>query len=280
MSGNGKVLRRGYRGHVPNWICVTCGVQHAESGEPPERCPICEDERQYVGHDGQRWTTLDGLRLDHRNAIREEAPGLTGIATEPRFAIGQRALLLQAPSGNVLWDCITLVDDDTIAAVEALGGVSAIAVSHPHYYSCVVEWSRAFGDAPVYLHEADREHVMRPDSCIVQWQGEALELGPGLTLLRLGGHFDGGAVLHWAEGGALLSGDIVQVVQDRRFVSFMYSYPNNIPLGAGAIHTIVERLEPYAFDRVFGAFWGMNVLADGKEAVRRSAERYLRAIQG
>ena len=42
---------------MPAWICVTCAVQQADTEVPPERCPICEDERQYVGWEGQRWTT-------------------------------------------------------------------------------------------------------------------------------------------------------------------------------------------------------------------------------
>src|ERR671935_1572584 len=134
------------------FICVTCGTQFPPSEDEPERCPICEDERQYVGHDGQRWTTLDELRRDHRAEIREEGPGLLGIGTEPSFAIGQRALLVQAPGGNVLWDCVSLIDDATADAVRALGGLRAVAVSHPHYYSAMVEWSRAFGGVPVYLH--------------------------------------------------------------------------------------------------------------------------------
>jgi len=264
---------------LPHFICVTCGSQFAESAEPPPRCPICEDERQYVGRDGQRWTTLDELRRDHRAEIREEAPGLVGIGCEPSFAIGQRALLVQAPGagGNVLWDCISLLDDELGARVEELGGIAAIAISHPHYYSSMVEWARAF-DAPVHLHAADREWVMRPDERIEFWDGETRELGEGLTLLRLGGHFEGGTVLHWAAGDALLSGDIVQVVQDRRWVSFMYSYPNLIPLPAEAIRRIVAALEPYEFDRIYGAWWDAVVRADGKAAVRRSAERYLRAL--
>jgi len=263
---------------VPNYLCVTCGVQFAASAEPPTRCPICDDERQYVGWDGQRWTTLEELRADHRADIREEEPGLVGIGCEPGFAIGQRALLVQAPSGNVLWDCISLVDDEIGSRVEALGGIAAIAISHPHYYSSMVEWSRAF-DAPVLLHAADREWVMRPDDAIELWEGETRELGPGLTLVRCGGHFAGGTVLHWAAGNALLSGDIVQVVQDRRWVSFMYSYPNLIPLPASEIRRIVAALEPYDFDRIYGAWWGRVVAEDGKAAVTRSAERYLRAIE-
>jgi glyoxylase-like metal-dependent hydrolase (beta-lactamase superfamily II) len=260
-----------------NSICVTCGSQFAESAEPPPRCPVCEDERQYVGWDGQRWTTLEELRRDHRAEIREEQPGLVGIGCEPGFAIGQRALLVRAPRGNVLWDCNTLLDDEIGSSVEAAGGLAAIAISHPHYYSSMVEWSRAFG-APVVLHAADREWVMRPDESIDFWEGETRELGPGLTLVRCGGHFAGGTVLHWAAGDALLSGDIVQVVQDRRRVSFMYSYPNLIPLAADEIRRIVAALEPFEFERIYGAWWDRVVAEDGTGVVKRSAERYLRAI--
>jgi glyoxylase-like metal-dependent hydrolase (beta-lactamase superfamily II) len=147
----------------------------------------------------------------------------------------------------------------------------------------MVEWSRAFDGAPIYLHADDRRWVMRPDPAIVSWEGDELALGDGLTLLRLGGHFTGGTVLHWAGGadgrGVLLAGDILQVVQDRRFVSFMYSYPNYIPLPAATVRRMVALLEPYPFERVYGAWFGAVVRADAKPAVRRSAERYLRALE-
>ena len=262
---------------MTNFICVTCGSQFAETEEPPRHCPVCEDARQYVRWGGQRWTMLDELRREHRAEIREEEPGLVGIGSEPSFAIGQRALLVRAPEGNVLWDCISLLDDEIGAYVESAGGLAAIAVSHPHYYSSMVEWSRAFG-APVLLHADDREWVMRPDDAIELWNGETRELQAGLTLVRGGGHFAGGTVLHWAASRLLLSGDIVQVVQDRRWVSFMYSYPNLIPLAAGDIRRIVAALEPYEFDRIYGAWWDRVVAEDGKAVVRRSADRYLRAI--
>jgi hypothetical protein len=267
---------------MPNYICTTCGVQYAESVLPPEHCLICEDERQYVGWDGQKWTSLKELQSTHRNRLDVEGPELISLVTEPKFAIGQRALHVRTPDGNVLWDCITLIDDRSVAAIQALGGVSAIAISHPHYYASMVEWSRALGDVPIYLHAADGEWVMRPHPAIVFWQGETHSLAAGLTLVRLGGHFAGGTVLHWARGasgkGALLSGDILQVGLDRRTVSFMYSYPNYVPVNAGTVRRIRQALEPYPFDQIYGAWFGQNIGADAKEALHYSAERYVRAI--
>jgi glyoxylase-like metal-dependent hydrolase (beta-lactamase superfamily II) len=267
---------------VETYICETCGTQHAASEQPPANCAICDDERQYVGWKGQRWTTLDALRAAHHNRVQPEEPDLTGIGTEPTFVIGQRALLIQTPAGNLLWDCITLLDAATTEAVQALGGLRAIAISHPHYYASMVTWSQAF-DAPIYLHAADRQWVMRPDPAIVFWEGEHHHLWSDLTLIRCGGHFPGGTVLHWpagAEGrGALLTGDIIMVASDRRYVSFMYSFPNYIPLSAAAVNRIVAAVEPWPFDRIYGAWWDRVVAAGAKAAVARSAERYLAAIQ-
>jgi hypothetical protein len=267
-----------------NFICVQCGTQFAETAEPPSHCSICEDERQFVRHTGQEWTTLKRLQTDHRNRLEEEAPQLLGIGTEPEFAIGQRALLLQSPGGNLLWDCISLLDDETAAEINARGGIRAIAISHPHFYSAMVEWAERF-NAQILLHAADREWVMRPsaaESRIQFWEGSTLSLWDGLTLINLGGHFEGGTVLHWPKGasgkGALLTGDIITVVQDRRYVSFLRSYPNLIPLGPSAISRIVERIEPFSFEEIYGGWWQANVLSDAKTAVKRSAERYLRWI--
>jgi hypothetical protein len=278
-------------------ICRTCGVQYPA---PREDCPVCLDERQYVGWDGQQWTTLDQLTAaGHHGRIEEEGPGVIGIGTDPPFAIGQRSLLVRAQGGNVLWDMITYVDDELVTQVRDLGGISAIAVSHPHFYGTMIEWAHAF-EAPVYIHAADRQWVVRPDPAVVFWDGDTREIGDGLTLINVGAHFDGGQVLHWAGqhgagqhgasqhgagdqasggpggGGALMSGDIVQVVADRRWVSFMRSFPNLIPERPRVIRRGLSLLEPYPFERVYGSFWNRIVETDGAAAVRRSAERYLR----
>ena len=267
---------------MKNYSCTTCGHQFAESKEPPRRCPICEDDRQFVNPQGQSWTTLDELARGHHNLVKSLETGLTGIGTEPKFAIGQRALLVQASKGNVLWDCVSLIDDATIKAIEVLGGISVLAMSHPHLFGSMVEWSRAFGDAPIYLHADHKPWVQRPDPVIEFWDGEFLELNEGVSLHRCGGHFEGSSVLLWPDGadgkGALLSGDTMYVAPDRKHISFMYSYPNFIPLPALTVDRIVNTVMPLRFDRIYGHFFGLEIEADAKRVVQRSVERYKRAI--
>jgi hypothetical protein len=265
------------------FVCTTCGMQYAPSEQPPAVCPVCTDERQYVGRGGQQWTTLSQLQSTHRNCYQRLEPNLLGIGTTPEFAIGQRALLLRTPHGNVLWDCIALIDDATVEIIAALGGLRAIAISHPHYYTTMVEWSRAF-DAPIVLHEGDRRWVMRPDAGITFWDGAAHDLLPGIRLLHCGGHFAGGTILLWEAGadgrGALLTGDILQVVFDMRYVSFMRSYPNLIPLPASEVRRIAAIVEPLRFDRIYGAWWDRHVEQDAWNAVQRSARRYAAYLSG
>ena len=267
---------------MPCFICVTCGTQFAESAEPPATCRICADERQYVGFNGQHWTTLEAMAEAYENHVEEVIPGVWSVDTRPAFAIGQRALLVQHPDGNLLWDCIPLLDQDTTDRLEALGGVAAIAISHPHFYSSVIDWSHAFGGVPVYLHDADTAWVSRPDPCITFWAGDTFRVAEGLTLVRCGGHFDGSSVLHCAGAadgrGALLTGDTVKVGWDRASVSVMRSYPNLIPVGASVINRIEQTLAPLAFDQIHGAWTGHSILAGAKEIVARSLARYCQAI--
>jgi glyoxylase-like metal-dependent hydrolase (beta-lactamase superfamily II) len=266
------------------FICVTCGMQYAESADPPAHCRICVDERQYVGFGGQHWTTLDALAETHENHLDVEEPGLASIETRPSFAIGQRALLVQHPEGNVLWDCLSLVDQPSVDRVADLGGVRFIAISHPHFYGVCVDWSQAFGGIPVYINDADARWVCRPDPCVNFWAGETFPLADGLTLVRCGGHFEGGTILHWTAGaderGVLLTGDTVKVGMDRASVSVMRSYPNLIPVGPTALTRIEAMLEPLKYDRIYGAWMGHRLDRDAQAAVKRSIQRYRAAIAG
>ena len=269
---------------MPAFICTACGTQYPPGGAAPARCPICEEERQYIPPRGQTWTTQDALARSNFNAFRQHEPGLIGIGTQPQFAIGQRAIIVMTPHGNILWECISMLDAATIALIEGIGGLKAIAISHPHFYTSLVDWSEAFGGIPVHLHAADRSWVMRPSPCIEHWTGDTLELVPGVTLIRGGGHFPGGTMLHWAAGaggrGALLSSDIATVTTDRKFLTFMRSYPNLIPLSAKQVRAIGASVEPFAFDAIYGHYFDRVIPSGGKAAMRVSVERYVAALEG
>ncbi|CAH0347248.1 MBL fold metallo-hydrolase [Bacillus sp. CECT 9360] len=267
-----------------HFICTTCGVQYDVSAVVPAKCSICDEERQYIHPEGQSWITMEGLKEGgtYKNMITCEETGLYSIETAPNFAIGQTAYLIQNDGFNLLWDCLTYLDENTVNQLNELGGIQAIALSHPHYYSAQVEWADAF-DAPIYIHEDDKEWVMRPSDRIIFWSGNSLQLNEGLTLYRLGGHFKGGAVLHWRSGrngkGVLMTGDIIQVVADRQWVSFMYSYPNLIPLPASQVEEMAHRVSDLQFDRLYNGFHRV-VKEKANLAVQNSAKRYIEALQG
>ncbi|CCD93501.1 conserved hypothetical protein [Bradyrhizobium sp. ORS 375] len=266
---------------MPLWTCFQCGAQYADAPSPPAACKICDEERQFVNWNGQRFLSREELAERHPVVWREDL-GLIGLGLDPSFAIGQRALLVPEPDGCVLWDCIPLATEAAIAHVRTLGGLKAIAVSHAHFYGAVADWSAAFGNVPVYLHGDDAAFVTRPHPSIVPWSGDRLAISDDVVLLRTGGHFPGATILHWRKGaegrGALFTGDIAMVAMDRRHVSFMYSYPNYIPLGPAAVRRIAEAVAPLAFDRIYGAWWQKNIADDAKRAFDRSVTRYLAAI--
>lgn len=268
---------------MQSYFCATCGTGFPPSDAPPAHCPICADERQYLGPNGQVWTTLAELRAKHQSDIRELEPGLFGIGATPAIAIGQRALVVAQPGGGVMWDCTPLVTDAAVERIRALGGLRAIAISHPHFFTAMNAWSAALGNVPIVLHEALRRHVVHEGPNVRYWSGEQHDLGQGVTLVRGGGHFTGSTWLHWAAGaggkGAIFTSDTIMVVPDTRWVSFMYSYPNLIPLPAREVRRIAATTEPFAFDRIYSAWWDRVLPSDAKPRLTASVERYVKAIE-
>jgi hypothetical protein len=182
----------------------------------------------------------------------------------------------------VLWDCIPLLDDRIRQTIDRCGGIAAICLSHPHFYGANVDFAEAFG-ATVFIPRADEQWIQRSSPRIELFDDEVRPV-PGVTVARIGGHFDGAAVLHWAVGsgggGALLTGDTIMVVEDREWVSFMWSYPNLIPLDASTVAEIARRVARFRFTRVYGGWWGHVVADDGADVVRRSADRYIDRLRG
>lgn len=265
---------------MTKFICATCGTQYGESNTPPLECTICSDDRQYVGWDGQSWTTHEALAVDHE--VRFDTDGdLLGIGITPAFGIPQRALFLATDAGNIMWECISLVTPAALDRLHERGGVDMIVVSHPHFYSSMVEWSDALGGVPILLHDADRQWVNRTSANVTFWTGDSHRLSPTVCLYRCPGHFPGSTTLHWTAGPAgkqiLLAGDALHVVQDRRHVTFMYSVPNYIPSHPDNVNEIRQRLEGVDFDDLYGYTWGLNIIGNARQAVDQSIDRYLTA---
>jgi hypothetical protein len=264
------------------WTCATCAIEHPDTDRPPAVCEICSDERQWVPASGQRWTTREDLEAQgYRIVVSEIEPDLFAVETDHELGIGQRGLLVRTPAGNLLWEPPGYLDDGGTAAVEALGGVAVVTASHPHLTGSSIQWSHAFGGAPVLVAEADARWIRRPDPVIELWSGE-VELLPGLRMIQCGGHFPGSDVVLWepgAEGrGVLLTGDTIMVGADRASVSIMRSYPNLIPMPERIVRRIAATVAPLRYDRLYSAFRSIDAAAPA--VVERSLERYVRWVRG
>ncbi|MFL4474342.1 hydrolase [Paeniglutamicibacter sp. MACA_103] len=262
--------------------CSTCAIEHAQAPKPPESCAICEDERQWVPASGQSWTTRDELE-NQGYALNVHAleTDLYAVTTTPKLGIGQRGLLVRTPGGNLLFEPPGFIDAAGARRIDELGGVAAIASSHPHLTGSSIQYSHRFGHAPVYVAKADEQWIRRPDPVIELWDGKA-ELLPGLWMYQCGGHFAGSSVVHWPAGqdgaGVLITGDTIAVGGDAKSANAMRSYVNNIPLPARAIERILDIVTPLEFSRLYSAFGVLR--EDAHATVQRSLRRYISWVEG
>ncbi|KAB8229611.1 metallo-beta-lactamase family protein [Aspergillus alliaceus] len=286
-------------------ICSTCGVQYDVSAGLTS-CKICDDPRQYVPPTGQSWTSLRSLHSSkegYRNVFSTDPdnPNLITIHTVPKLAIGQRAfLILGGPtSGNVLWDCITYLDEETVRHVNSLGGIQAIVISHPHYFSTSIQWAEVF-NCDLFISAEDEQWLgNRADGRRLKlWTGENLPLlcshVPGetqgesdLIVLKTGGHFPGSSVLWWKSARKLFIADTILIVPSGLYhidrlpgtasFTFMWSYPNYIPLPPDDIHGIWKAIKDIDFEDTHGAFLGQDIRGNSKGRVLVSAKIVVRA---
>ncbi|KAK3388928.1 beta-lactamase-like protein [Sordaria brevicollis] len=322
-------------------ICTACGTQHPHTSRSTlKTCFICDDPRQFVPPSGQSFTTLSELRSSTSPKYKNEfhpyqysspeakfkaarsgsdsdsnpeptiedlqKAELISITTTPKFGIGQRAILVRLPSGkNLLWDCVAYLDDDTIHKIKQLGGVDAMVISHPHFYTTHLEWAEALGNVPVYLAADDKKwrarldegvqrEVTETETVIRDKEGRDL----GVRAVKLGGHFPGSMVLHIPHSGRLLTADTIFTTpsglsnwevnalgeprsrpEDTNSYSFMWSIPNMIPLSAEEIARMWGVLKKYEFKSTHGLILGQDIEdVDVKKRVLESVKIQLRMM--
>jgi glyoxylase-like metal-dependent hydrolase (beta-lactamase superfamily II) len=258
-------------------ICSTCGTYYPIENAP-ELCTICMDERQYIPITGQSWTMPENLLRTYSVKLNKLKEKLYEIEINPMFAIGQRALLVLSENGNVLWDCIPLLDELTIEFIKSKGGLKAICFSHPHYYSNMNDWAETF-NCPIYIHQNDEQHIMVKGEHLRLWQGDAIELWDGIRIICIGGHFAGSSILHvpfLSKEGTIICGDTLFLSPSKKHFSVVYSSPNRMPLPLHEMERVKKRLESISFDSFYGYQKIQNLEKDVKEIMKTSMDRYFK----
>lgn len=259
-------------------VCSTCGTQYAPNSQLPELCVICNDDRQYIPPGGQEWLGMRRLKEKYTVDITSLGTSLYSLKVQPHFALANRALLVNTPGGNVLWDCIPLLNQATIKFVNNMGGLKAIAISHPHYYTAMNEWAQEFG-CLVYIHSDDNLWPVYQSDNLRFWEGDEFPLWDGIRIIHTGGHFPGSCVLHipdMSENATVLCGDSLYISPSRRHLAVMYSYPNQILISKKEFKAFWKNTAKLKFDTVYGAFDKQELKGNAMQIFRKSMLHYLK----
>ena len=257
-------------------ICTACGTQYQQTFASEAACPICLDDRQAVPEKGQSWTNLQELSDDYGVIIRQLNENLYELKMAPSFAIGQRALLVTTAKGNILWDCIALINEPTIEFIKSKGGLKAIAFSHPHYYTTMNEWAEIF-NCPIYIHQKDEQWIFNKGEHISLCGEVEKELWDGIRLINIGGHFPGSSILHvpfLSNEGTILCGDTFYISPNKKHAAVMYSYPNRIPLPIADVQRIKMQMASISFDTLYGFYDYQNICGNAKQVIGHSLNKY------
>ena len=77
-----------------------------------------------------------------------------------------------------------------------------MVISHPHFYTTYADWAQAF-KCPVYMASDDQSWLCQKPptpqtlSLVGGPAGAAVNVLPGVSAIKTGGHFPGSLVLHW-----------------------------------------------------------------------------------
>ncbi|EIN11210.1 hypothetical protein PUNSTDRAFT_98270 [Punctularia strigosozonata HHB-11173 SS5] len=291
-------------------ICKTCGAQYPHEERDLSACVICLDDRQYVPESGQAWTSLRELLDEDVQTTLEpwkHDNNVLRIKNEPGVGISQTPILLLTERGYIIWDCSAYMSPSALHTIQGYFSENrpflGIAISHPHFYNSAATICRALregmrgksAEAMVYAHAADRVWWMRTDDLAIVnfWEGASYNFiqqsAEKLSMIRCGGHFPGSCVLHWQPKGSktinnsisitrslVLCSDTFMIAPDRKTISFMYSYPNQVPLSPKEVGGIWQAIAYLGFNRALSAWPGREIVHDAKSLVLKSALRFTR----
>ncbi|ORY29341.1 hypothetical protein BCR39DRAFT_532414 [Naematelia encephala] len=279
-------------------ICTACGTQYPKS---VTSCVICEDPRQFVPASGQSWSSLAELGETRTQRLTEDQEDgrIKFIHTEPGFGINQTPILIETNGGSYIWDCAAYISPHLISYLSSLRmPLKAIAISHPHFFSTSLTWSRALR-VPLYLCSADKEWFQRLSDITpqddVRWWTDEIDLGPAVKLIQCGGHFPGSSILHWDRlsespppldnlptkptpvSGIILTADTIMVQPTQKRFTFIWSAPNMIPLDPHEVIRIYDKVKYLPFGQASSTWPGRFIRQDAKDVLRRSIEEHARA---
>ncbi len=234
------------------WACANCGFWQRHFA-PPD-CPVCTDVRNDLPEDGWRFLPEAEVAATHGGDAREVAPGLWAFTTAPALGLAGTGWLIVREGGNIAFEAAPYYSAGMLERLRALGGVAFLAASHVHGYGALWQLQREFDPAvAINVRDLQLTKALR----VTHPYDATLELAPGFTLHRVGGHYPGQAALHDARAKRLFCGDMFKIEQVNgrsTHVSSHWAFHKNIPLTHGQLRAYREAIAPLDFDAVLTPF--------------------------
>lgn len=241
------------------YACSNCGFWQRYFAEPPT-CPVCSDVRNDLPENGWRFVRDAALAAQTKTAWREVAPDVFEFATEPAFGLDGRGWLVVRREGNVGFEAAAYYDDAALARIATLGGIAWLSTSHPHGTGALWQLQDAFAPRlPLHRDALQFSKAYR----VTDPYDATFELGAGMTLQYVGGHYEGQAVLHDAPHRALFCGDALKIDCDARghavALSAHKAYQKQIPLTRAELQRYRDVFADFDFARAYTPFGSGDV---------------------